>query len=240
MMSKLHSVLFCMITFIAFSLAANAQTNQYAFSYQGVLKDGVNAANGNYHFEFSLYDAQTLGTQVGSTIIIDTVIVSNGVFAVNLDFSNQFPGADRYLEIKVRPTSGGALTTLLPRVPLVSTPYAIRAANSGSADSLSCNLCITNAHIVSVAGSKLTGTVDIANGGTGSSTKNFVDLSTAQTVGGVKTLTGSSSSAELIVTNAQLGITNASPANLPPSGLRATATSNVDTNAGVVALTEGN
>ena len=36
----------------------------------------------------------------------------------------------------------------------------------------------------------LTGTVPVANGGTGSATQNFVDLSTAQSVGGNKTLTG--------------------------------------------------
>lgn len=38
----------------------------------------------------------------------------------------------------------------------------------------------------------VTGTVAIANGGTGSSTQNFVDLTTAQTIAGVKTFSGSS------------------------------------------------
>lgn len=37
----------------------------------------------------------------------------------------------------------------------------------------------------------VTGVLPIANGGTGSSTQNFVDLSNAQTVAGIKTLTGS-------------------------------------------------
>lgn len=214
--------------------AVSAQNT--VFTYQGNLKDGVNPASGNFHFEFSLFDSLTLGNQVGTTIIADTVAVSNGVFAVNLDFDNQFNGANRYLEIKVRPTSGGVLTPLSPRVPLLSTPYAIRAANSGSADSLSCNLCITNAHIVSVAGSKLTGTVDIANGGTGSSTKNFVDLTSAQTVAGIKTFAGSTPNAELVVTNAQTGITDPSPTNLPPAAIRGEATGASNSTIGIMGV----
>lgn len=43
------------------------------------------------------------------------------------------------------------------------------------------------ARTMSVNAANVTGIVAIANGGTGSSTKNFVDLSTAQTVNGVKT-----------------------------------------------------
>src|SRR5476651_1188525 len=38
------------------------------------------------------------------------------------------------------------------------------------------------------------------------------------------------------VTNAQPGITNASPANLPPSAFRAEATATTDTNAGVIGI----
>jgi hypothetical protein len=39
-------------------------------------------------------------------------------------------------------------------------------------------------------GSQVTGVLPIANGGTGSSTQNFVDLTTTQTVGGLKTFSG--------------------------------------------------
>jgi len=47
----------------------------------------------------------------------------------------------------------------------------------------------------------LTGVVAIANGGTGSSTKNFVDLSTAQSVGGAKTFTSAMSMSNNAITN---------------------------------------
>jgi hypothetical protein len=49
---------------------------------------------------------------------------------------------------------------------------------------------VTDAKITGVAASKITGTLAIANGGTGSSTQNFVDLSTTQSaIGGAKTFT---------------------------------------------------
>ena len=45
--------------------------------------------------------------------------------------------------------------------------------------------------------SGLTGVLPIANGGTGSATKNFVDLTTTQTVGGIKTFTSPTTIAKL-------------------------------------------
>jgi hypothetical protein len=62
--------------------------------------------------------------------------VTNGIFAVNLDFgANSFNGGARYLEISVRADgSGQGFTTLNPRQPVTSTPYAVRALNAASAD----------------------------------------------------------------------------------------------------------
>jgi hypothetical protein len=45
--------------------------------------------------------------------------------------------------------------------------------------------------------SGVTGTLPVANGGTGSATKNFVDLTNSQTVGGVKTFTSETTIAKL-------------------------------------------
>jgi len=68
--------------------------------------------------------------QVGGTLTNAPVAVSNGRFAVTLDFgAAAFPGGDRWLEIAVRPgTNTGAYTTLSPRQLITSTPYAVRAA----------------------------------------------------------------------------------------------------------------
>src|SRR5438034_8074591 len=85
-----------------FGLTATAQTTE--FNYQGSLKDGVNPANGNYDFEFALFDTLSAGSQIGSTIPRNAVAVANGIFAVKLDFGFVFTGVDRYLEIRVRLT----------------------------------------------------------------------------------------------------------------------------------------
>ena len=95
-----------------------------AFTYQGRLTDDGSPANGPYDFEFKLYDGS--GTQVGSTVTVDDKDVADGLFTVELDFgSDIFTGDARYLEISVRPGSGGAYTTLLPRQTLTPAPYAL-------------------------------------------------------------------------------------------------------------------
>src|SRR5262245_14343587 len=83
--------------------ASSAQTT--AFTYQGRLADAGNPANGNYDFEFKLFDTLPVGTgtQLGSTLQRLNVPASNGIFTVSLDFGANFPGANRFLEIGVRP-----------------------------------------------------------------------------------------------------------------------------------------
>ncbi|HWN98287.1 MAG TPA: hypothetical protein VNS63_03350, partial [Blastocatellia bacterium] len=108
-----------------------AQTT--GFTYQGRLTDAGGPANGAYDLQFKLYDALAGPTQVGATATLDDVAVSNGSFSVTLDFgAAAFPGTNRWLEIGVRPgVSTGAFTTLTPRQPITSTPYAINAAQLG-------------------------------------------------------------------------------------------------------------
>jgi hypothetical protein len=195
--------------FLLFSSAFILYSQSTAFTYQGKLTDGANPANGSYDMQFALHDSPTGGSQIGATQSVNSVQVSAGIFSVSLDLgATAFPGANRFLQIAIRPAGGGAFTPLVPRQALTSSPYSIqtiRAAASGAADSLSnaCVTCVSDNHIQSVAGSKVTGpvatassaavagnvtgVVAIANGGTGSATKNFVDLTSNQTVGGVKT-----------------------------------------------------
>ena len=191
---------------VSFAVAVDAQTP--TFTFQGRLTDSTLPAGGTYQMQFSIWDAATLGTQQGTTITNNSVTVTNGVFTVNLDFSPATPfaaGSDRWIEIAVRkPTDPPGFTTLTPRQQITSSPFAIKAAAASSSDSLSaaCVLCVTDAQIIAIDGSKVTGTVanattavnvsgvvPIANGGTGSATKNFVDLTTSQTIGGAKSFT---------------------------------------------------
>jgi len=96
------------------------------FTYQGRLMDGGSPANGQYDFEFKLYDAASGGTLLG-TVIKEDVTVTDGLFTVQLDFgAGVFTGDARWLEIGVRPGSSiGAFTTLTPRQELTATPYAL-------------------------------------------------------------------------------------------------------------------
>lgn len=100
-----------------------------AFTYQGKLGAAGLPANGGYDFTFALFDAVSAGNQLGSVNTINAVTVSNGLFTVAVDFGGNFPGADRWLEIGVRPASGGGFTTLAPRQKITASPYAITAAN---------------------------------------------------------------------------------------------------------------
>lgn len=108
-------------------LSAQAQAVGTALTYQGRLTDDGSPANGEYDFRFTLYDAATAGTQVGSMVSKENTTVTDGLFTVELDFgSDVFTGEARYLEIGVRPgDSGGIFTTLSPRQALTPAPYAL-------------------------------------------------------------------------------------------------------------------
>ena len=149
-------------------LAGQTAAQTAAFTFQGRLTDTAAAANGTYQMQFSLYDALSGGTQLGSTITNNTVTVTNGVFTVQLDFSPATPfatGADRWIEMAVRKAADPpGFTTLTPRQQITSSPYSIKTLSATTADGLSslCVGCVDNAKIDTVAGSKVTGTVAAA------------------------------------------------------------------------------
>src|SRR5436190_17108410 len=112
----------------------DAQTT--AFAYQGRLNDSGSAANGSYDIEFRLLDSPTAGTQIGSTLSSSNVSVIGGTFMVILDFgAPAFPGANRWIEIRVRAAGGGGFTTLAPRQAITATPYAVQSLNAATATS---------------------------------------------------------------------------------------------------------
>ncbi len=158
---------------------ASAQTT--AFTYQGKLTDAGNPANGNYDLQFKLFDALSGGAQQGETVTNPTVAVSAGIFTVTLDFGpNVFGGANRWLEIGVRPAgSVNAYTVLAPRQPITSTPYAIQTIKAASADALSsaCVGCVQDAQINAVAGDKVSGAIPVASVPAGSA--NYIQNGTA-------------------------------------------------------------
>ena len=119
--------------FSAFMLLQVAHAQSTELTFQGQLQNSSAPANGNFDFEFLLFDAVAGGTQIGSTIQRNGVAVASGVFSVNLDFGSSFPGASRFLEIRVKEAGGAAFTTLSPRQPVKSAPYSIKSLTSDTA-----------------------------------------------------------------------------------------------------------
>ncbi|HEY1172599.1 MAG TPA: tail fiber domain-containing protein [Verrucomicrobiae bacterium] len=147
-----------------------AQTT--TFNYQGrLLLDGA-PATGNFDIRFTLFDASVNGNTVSSPQTFGTVAVAGGVFNVTLDYgAASFPGADRWLEIGVRPQgSSDAYTTLTPRQKITSNPYAIQALNATTAASLSGTVSAANvtgtlsvSQVPALGADKITsGTLDVA------------------------------------------------------------------------------
>jgi len=125
------------------AVSASAQTPlDTAFTYQGQLKDGGSPANGLHDLRFRLYDAAVGGTQVGPTLCVDNVSVTDGLFTVSLDFGAQFAGEERFLEIDVRADTGldcsnpAGFVLLTPRQALTAAPNALFALNADRLDGL--------------------------------------------------------------------------------------------------------
>ena len=98
------------------------------FVYQGRLeRDGV-LVSGSADLAFTLWDAQTGGTQQGSAIIEPDYPVVGGLFSINLSFPGAFVGDQMYLEVVVDGVT-------LPRQPVAAVPvaqFALDAAGGGS------------------------------------------------------------------------------------------------------------
>ncbi|HQX56157.1 MAG TPA: tail fiber domain-containing protein [Pyrinomonadaceae bacterium] len=142
--SKTYRQLVSTMLFLFFTSAAiSAQTTE--FNYQGTLKDGANVANGNFDFEFRIFDDVSAGTQIGSLLTRANVVVANGIFSVKLDFANPFNGADRFLEIRVRNAGGTGYTVLDPRQRIGSSPYAVKSLLAETANNANSAATANNA-----------------------------------------------------------------------------------------------
>lgn len=110
-------------------------------TYQGKLTDTQgNALTGTYDFIFKVYDAALSGNTLW-TEAQTGITVSGGMYNVmlggNAPLSLAFD-ADYWLEIQVKPSlSSSSYETLLPRIKLVSSAYAMRSEYANTASSLS-------------------------------------------------------------------------------------------------------
>jgi hypothetical protein len=100
-----------------------------AFTYQGRLNDHGTPATGTYDLQFEIYDAVSGGNQVGGSITLSSLGITNGLFTVSLDFgAGVFNGANRWLEIGARSHGAGSFEVLSSRQAISSSPYAIAAS----------------------------------------------------------------------------------------------------------------
>ncbi|MEZ4513212.1 MAG: hypothetical protein R3C62_15200 [Chloroflexota bacterium] len=135
MSSKAISLLFLTICLLLATGATAVQADPSTpvgsgFTYQGRLLDDAAPANGLYDFVFKLYEVATGGTAVAQITHPD-MAVQDGLFVVTLDFGTVFDGRAYWLGIEVRPgDSSGAYEPLLPRQPLLPTPYASYSSES--------------------------------------------------------------------------------------------------------------
>jgi hypothetical protein len=119
---------------LAFAGPALAVSN--TFTYQGTLTDGGVPANGSYDLQFELLS----DIVVVAPVVVEDVLVTDGVFSVELDFGSTIDANDFELEVGVRAGSAtGAFTVLSPTTPIRPTPQAQVAGLAGEAVSVSPN-----------------------------------------------------------------------------------------------------
>ena len=152
---KQMKLLIALIITLAVATVSLAQTTE--FTYQGKLTDGGMAANANYDFEFRLFDAAAGGNLLGTQTKLG-VSVNAGVFTVLLNFGAQFTGAERWLEIGVKPVgSGGGYQQLLPRQQISSSPYAVKSLNAEQLGGIAASGFVQNTTAPQTANFNITG-----------------------------------------------------------------------------------
>lgn len=120
------------IVICSIGIVAKAAVPQY-INYQGVLRDtNGNLLDGTYNMSFKFFTASSGGSQVGSTINMSNVSVSDGLFSVMVGpvAASVFDGSDRWIEVIV------GTETLSPRLRVGSVAYAVRSANADNSNTV--------------------------------------------------------------------------------------------------------
>lgn len=137
---RVCSLAFLVVVGLTSSNAA-AQTISPAFVYQGELRDAGGPVTGPVDIRFTLcQDAGGTAVPGTSAVCVAAVTPVAGRFTTELNFGQNFPGAERFLQIEVRSALPGGCanaaeyTLLLPRQALRATPYALTANLANSAN----------------------------------------------------------------------------------------------------------
>ncbi|MBO6513023.1 MAG: hypothetical protein JJ974_03555 [Phycisphaerales bacterium] len=113
--------------------ASGAEPILETITYQGLLQDGGQPANGMYDIQIQYYDE--LGNPfVATTTYLDFEVV-DGLLSFPIDYVNVFTtGERRFLQIRVRPAGTTVFSDLSPRQELQAAPYAVYAIKAGDAE----------------------------------------------------------------------------------------------------------
>jgi formylglycine-generating enzyme required for sulfatase activity len=132
---------------------STARAQGTAFTYQGQLQSGGSAANGHYDFTFALFNNDSTNSgQIGGTLTLPDVTVTNGLFTASLNFGSVFTGNATWLAIGVRTNGGANFVALNPLQELTPAPYALYAPNAGTAVSAQSATAAISAAEAGVAG----------------------------------------------------------------------------------------
>lgn len=115
-MKRLVSMVALLLVLLHAGHSATPQST--VFTYQGNLSENNAPANGNFDLTFTLFDAETGGNQVGSTVPKTGIPVTNGKFTTDLAFPGVFTGNQLWVEVTVDSQ------TLTPRQPINTVPVA--------------------------------------------------------------------------------------------------------------------
>jgi len=177
-------------------LGAPAAALGTGFTFQGQLTTGAGPVTSTCDFQFGLYDAASLGSQVGVTQTVSAVSVAGSLFTVVLNGSGQFggrafDGSGRWLALAVKCPPDSAFTPLAPRQALTAAPYALALPGLRTEQ----NLTSTNVIGGYIGNSVNSGAVGATIGGGGVNGAINIVSADYGTVGGGNANTASGSSA---------------------------------------------
>jgi hypothetical protein len=131
---------FLWVLVLASGLANAVPTNiDGTITYQAQIKQNGSPANGTFDFQFRLFDEGTVGVgnAVGSTVLINDVVLVNGQLSTNLKFgpSDLVNSTQLFLEVGIRDGASNQPYTLLnPRQRLTEVPFASYADHADFAN----------------------------------------------------------------------------------------------------------
>lgn len=143
---------------------ALANAAQAPFIYRGQLTVSGQPASGTFDLTFGLASLPDPGLGILAVVTNQAVPVTNGAFAVTLDFGTDvFDGSPKWLETGVRTHGANSAFTLLsPRQPLLSVPSALQA-NVANRAAVATNLVDGGLSLREVPAASLFGSVPLSS-----------------------------------------------------------------------------